>query len=68
MTARPRYPTQDRVCKLVESARAAGVRIGAIEFGRDGSLRIFDAGVASEIVKADGGSAYDRHKARRDAS
>ncbi len=53
--AKPRRSTSARIRRLVEAVQAAGVKIGAIEEGLDGTLRIVPA---ENVGPTDDGDAW----------
>lgn len=53
----PKYPTKAKINYLVKAAKEAGVKVGGIECGRDGTVRIL-----SETMAAANGNAYDDWK------
>lgn len=40
---KPVYPTKAQVARIVQAAREAGVRVEALEFGPDGTVRVLPA-------------------------
>ena len=58
----PKYPTKAKIDYLVKAARAAGVKVGGIECGRDGTVRIL-----SETLAAANANAYDDWKSGKEA-
>lgn len=56
---KPRYATKAKVKHAIEAAQAAGIKIGAIEFTPDGSVRILSDALAGPKVAA---NAYDDWK------
>lgn len=57
--ARQRYPRKAVIERMIEVARASGIKVDGFEVGPGGNIRIITA------TDAPTGSAYDRWKAGR---
>lgn len=50
---RPHYAGKVAIRHAVESARAAGIAIGGLELGPDGTIRLFDQATAIALAAKD---------------
>ena len=60
-TASANYPTSAKIRQLVDAVKEAGLKVGAVEFSPDGTVRFMSDKVV-QATPASSGSAYDDWK------